>query len=105
MIYMRGQARDYDHWAELTGNPEWTWSNSLKDFMAHEDFYKLDPKNRELLNDNAEAIARIHGSGGEWRVEKQRLDWKILDAFAKAAVDAGFPILARVNTADNFGVC
>jgi len=25
MIYMRGQARDYNHRAELTGNREWTW--------------------------------------------------------------------------------
>src|SRR5882762_469551 len=104
MIYMRGQARDYDHWAELTGNPEWTWNNSLKDFMAHEDFYKLDPKHRELLNGNAEAIAKMHGSGGEWRVEKQRLKWEILDAFAEAAEQAGIPIIDDFNKGDNFGV-
>ena len=104
MIYMRGQARDYDHWAELTGNPEWTWNNSLKDFMAHEDFYKLDPKQRELLNGNVEAIAKMHGSGGEWRVEKQRLKWDILDAFAEAAEQAGIPIIDDFNKGDNFGV-
>ena len=104
MIYMRGQARDYDHWAELTGNPEWTWNNSLKDFKAHEDFYKLDPSQHELLNANAEAIAKTHGSGGEWRVEKQRLRWEILDAFAEAAEQAGIPIIDDFNKGDNFGV-
>lgn len=104
MIYMRGQARDYDHWAELTGNPEWTWDNSMKDFMAHEDFYKLDPEQRGLLNGNTAAIAKVHASGGEWRVEKQRLKWDILDAFSKAAAQAGIPFIDDFNTGDNFGV-
>ncbi|MFP3549543.1 GMC family oxidoreductase N-terminal domain-containing protein [Paraburkholderia sp. SIMBA_049] len=104
MIYMRGQARDYDHWAELTGNPEWTWDNSLKDFMAHEDFYKLDPEQRGPLNGNTAAIAKVHASGGEWRVEKQRLKWDILDAFSKAAAQAGIPFIDDFNTGDNFGV-
>ncbi|AUT65558.1 GMC family oxidoreductase [Paraburkholderia terrae] len=104
MIYMRGQARDYDHWAELTGNPEWTWDNSLKDFMAHEDFYKLHPEQRGLLNGNAASIAKVHASGGEWRVEKQRLKWDILDAFSKAAAQAGIPFIDDFNTGDNFGV-
>jgi choline dehydrogenase len=104
MIYMRGQARDYDHWAALTGDAQWTWNNSLKDFMAHEDFFRLDPKERKLLNGNAEAIAKVHGSGGEWRVEKQRLKWEILDAFAKASEQAGIPIIDDFNTGDNFGV-
>jgi len=72
--------------------------------MAHEDFYKLDPKHRELLNGNAEAIAKMHGSGGEWRVEKQRLKWEILDAFAEAAEQAGIPIIDDFNKGDNFGV-
>jgi choline dehydrogenase len=104
MIYMRGQARDYDHWAAVTGDSAWTWDNSLKDFMAHEDFYKLDPGERERLNGHARAIMKVHGSGGEWRVEKQRLQWEILDAFAKAAEQAGIPIIDDFNTGDNFGV-
>jgi choline dehydrogenase len=104
MIYMRGQARDYDHWAEMTGNPEWNWEHSLKDFMLHEDFYKLDPKHAHLLNGNAEAIKKVHASRGEWRIEKQRLRWDILDAFAKAADQAGIPIIDDFNTGDNFGV-
>ena len=104
MIYMRGQARDYDHWAEVTDDPEWTWANSLKDFMAHEDSYRLDPDQQKQLNGNAAAVAKFHRNGGEWRVEKQRLKWEILDAFAKAAEQAGIPIISDFNTGDNFGV-
>ena len=37
MIYMRGQARDYDHWAALTGDDRWSWVHCLEDFKAHED--------------------------------------------------------------------
>ena len=39
MIYMRGQARDYDHWGAL-GNPGWSWKECLRAFMKHEDYYK-----------------------------------------------------------------
>jgi choline dehydrogenase len=104
MIYMRGQARDYNHWADLSRDPEWTWANSLKDFMAHEDYYKLDRINRGDLNGNAAEIAAVHANGGEWRVDRQRLQWEILDAFAKAAQQTGIPMIDDFNTGDNFGV-
>lgn len=104
MIYMRGQARDYNHWADLSRDPEWTWSNSLKDFMAHEDYYKLDRTNRGDLNGNAAEIAAVHANGGEWRVDRQRLQWEILDAFANAAQQTGIPMIDDFNTGDNFGV-
>src|ERR1700758_81148 len=42
MIYMRGQARDYDGWAAETGEEAWSWANCLPDFKAHEDHYRLD---------------------------------------------------------------
>ena len=32
MIYMRGQARDYDNWAALTGDDAWRWENVLPSF-------------------------------------------------------------------------
>ena len=40
MIYMRGQARDYDGWAQRTGDASWTWDNCLPYFKKHEDYYK-----------------------------------------------------------------
>jgi choline dehydrogenase len=71
MIYMRGQARDYDAWARHLGDDAWSWQNCLSDFKKHEDYYK-GPDD-------------LHGAGGEWRVERQRLRWDVLDAFAQAA--------------------
>src|SRR3954453_9242696 len=54
MLYMRGQARDYDEWAQLSGDPSWSWDRVLPLFKASEDYWG-----------GADAA---HGSGGEWRV-------------------------------------
>ena len=45
-----------------------------------------------------------HGAGGEWRVERQRLSWELLDAFALAAQQAGIPASDDFNRGDNEGV-
>jgi choline dehydrogenase len=45
-----------------------------------------------------------HGSGGEWRVERQRLSWKVLDVFRQAAGEHGIPPVDDFNTGDNEGV-
>ncbi|KQX38393.1 GMC family oxidoreductase [Variovorax sp. Root434] len=90
MIYMRGQSRDYEHWADLTGDDGWRWQNVLPAFKKHEDFYL--------------GADEMHGAGGEWRVEKQRLRWDILDAFAEAAVQAGVPHSTDFNRGSNEGV-
>ena len=103
MIYMRGQQRDYDHWAELTGDPEWGWSHVLPAFKAHENHYRLD-NDADPVNDTGDKFSALHGHGGEWRIEKQRLRWEILDAFAAAAEQAGFPRTDDFNTGDNTGV-
>jgi choline dehydrogenase len=117
MIYMRGQARDYDQWAQTTGDDAWSWDNCLPDFMAHEDHYLFDSKlsNKDLdysrfhakntRSQQASSKGLVDRSiGGEWRVEKQRLSWDILDAFAQAATQAGIPATADFNRGDNEGV-
>ncbi|MEO1874859.1 MAG: GMC family oxidoreductase N-terminal domain-containing protein [Cobetia sp.] len=99
MIYMRGQARDYDHWAEVSGDDEWRWEQCLADFMRHED--------HALLDDGASSDPGqhdFHGHGGEWRVERQRLNWEILDDFAIAAEQAGIPRTKDFNRGSNEGV-
>lgn len=90
MIYMRGQSRDYEHWADLTGDDDWRWQSVLPAFKKHEDFYL--------------GADEMHGAGGEWRIEKQRLRWDILDAFAEAASQAGVPHTADFNRGNNEGV-
>ncbi|EHJ92656.1 GMC family oxidoreductase [Vreelandella boliviensis] len=99
MIYMRGQARDYDHWAEVTGDNAWRWENCLPDFIKHEDHYRLDEG-----GDADEKHRDFHGHGGEWRIEKQRLKWQVLDDFAEAAVQAGIPRSDDFNRGSNEGV-
>ncbi|MCM2132024.1 GMC family oxidoreductase [Larsenimonas rhizosphaerae] len=99
MLYLRGQARDYNGWAEMTGDDAWRWDNCLPDFMKHEDHYRLD--------DGGDADAdhhKFHGHGGEWRIERQRLKWQVLADFATAAVEAGVPRTRDFNRGDNEGV-
>ena len=114
MIYMRGQARDYDRWAQLTGDASWTWDNSLPYFKLHEDHYKgasalhgAKGTPSPLLSDSGtdyRKVLRHHQAGGEWRVEKQRLRWEVLDAFAQAATQAGIPATEDFNRGQNEGV-
>ncbi|MDD2880102.1 MAG: GMC family oxidoreductase N-terminal domain-containing protein [Rhodoferax sp.] len=108
MIYMRGQSRDYDQWAQLTGDASWAWQAALPDFMAHESHYKLDSfsRNKDKVHrvKKLEEFSQCHGAAGEWRVEKQRLRWDVLDAFAQAAQQAGIPATEDFNTGSNEGV-
>jgi len=88
MIYMRGQARDYDLWRQQ-GNAGWGWDDVLPCFTRAEDFYR-----------GADAM---HGAGGEWRVEDLRLSWEILDAFRDAAAEVGIPKVDDFNRGNNEG--
>jgi choline dehydrogenase-like flavoprotein len=90
MIYMRGQAADYDHWRQL-GLTGWGWDDVLPFFKQHEDHF-LGPSDH-------------HAVGGEWRIEKQRVEWKILAAFREAAAQAGIAPIEDFNTGDNEGSC
>ena len=92
MIYMRGQARDYDVWRQL-GNPGWAWDDILPYFLRHEDQLALEPG----------AFDGVHARGGEWRVEHARIRWDILDAFQEAAAEAGIPKTGDFNRGDNEG--
>ena len=89
MIYMRGQKRDYDHWASVPGDSGWDWESVLPHFLKHEDSHRGD--------------SHFHHSGGEVRIEEQRLSWKILDRFAQAAEQAGIPRTPDFNTGNNAG--
>ena len=114
MIYMRGQARDYDQWAQLTGDDDWRWDKALPHFKLHEDHYKgadamhgargTAPALMQDKLDPYQKVLRHRNAGGEWRIEKQRLRWDILDAFSEAAQQAGIPATADFNRGNNEGV-
>jgi len=89
MIYMRGQARDYDHWRQL-GLAGWGWDDVLPYFRRSEDHFSGETD--------------LHGAGGEWRVEPARISWEILDAFADACEAAGIPRTDDFNRGNNEGV-
>jgi choline dehydrogenase len=88
MIYMRGQAADYQGWAQM-GLSGWGWDDVLPYFLRHEDHIAPD--------------SAFHRSGGEWRVEHPRVRWAILDAIREAAAQAGIAQVADFNTGDNAG--
>ncbi|MFY9893393.1 MAG: GMC family oxidoreductase N-terminal domain-containing protein [Xanthobacteraceae bacterium] len=90
MIYMRGQAADYDHWRQL-GLAGWGWDDVLPYFKRHEDHF---------LGESA-----AHGVGGELRIEAPRVRWDLLDAFRRAAEQANIKSVADFNTGDNEGCC
>ncbi|KAF0864547.1 GMC family oxidoreductase [Pseudomonas sp. LD120] len=88
MIYMRGQAADYDGWA-AEGNSGWGWKDVLPLFKKSENHFAGD--------------SELHGAAGEWRVERQRLSWPILDAFRAAAEQSGIGTIDDFNGGDNEG--
>ena len=89
MIYMRGQKEDYDGWRQL-GLAGWGWDDVKPLMMGHQDHHL--------------GVSEHHGSGGEWRVDKPRMRWDILDAFIEAAAETGIPKVRDFNTGSNEGV-
>jgi choline dehydrogenase-like flavoprotein len=88
MIYMRGQAADYDHWRQL-GLSGWGWDDVLPFFKRHEDHFLGDGAN--------------HAVGGEWRVEAPRVRWDLIDTVRAAAAQVGVPPVEDFNCGDNEG--
>ena len=89
MLYLRGQAADYDGWRQM-GLTGWGWEDVLPFFRKSEDY--------------VEGASDLHGEGGEWRVDNQRLHWDVLDDWMAAAKQWGLPETRDFNTGDNEGV-
>ena len=89
MLYLRGQAADYDGWRQ-TGLTGWGWDDVLPYFKKSEDY--------------VDGASDMHGAGGEWRVDNQRLHWEVLDDWMSAAIYEGIPKTLDFNTGNNEGV-
>jgi len=90
MIYMRGQAADYDHWRQL-GLTGWGWNDVLPFFKKHEDHFLGESEH--------------HSIGGEWRIEAPRVRWDLTDAVRAAAAEVGIPPVEDFNCGNNEGSC
>ncbi len=89
MLYVRGQARDYDTWRQL-GNGGWGWSDVLPYFKRSENFEG--------------EVGEAHGVGGEWNVQVHAHEWDVLRALIDAGAEVGLPFNADYNAGDNFGI-
>jgi choline dehydrogenase-like flavoprotein len=90
MVYMRGQAADFDHWRQL-GLDGWGWDDVLPFFKKHENHFM--------------GASATHSVGGEWDVAAPRVRWDLLDAFRAAAEQAGIKSVPDFNSGDNEGIC
>jgi choline dehydrogenase len=90
MIYMRGQAADFDHWRQL-GLNGWGWNDVLPFFRKHENHFMGE--------------SDAHAVGGEWHVSAPRVRWDLLDAFRTAAQQAGIKSISDFNCGNNEGIC
>ena len=80
MIYLRGNPRDYDEWAEY-GNPGWSYQDVLPYFIKSED-------NHDVPN----VAPNVHGTGGYLSVERFQYRDQNVIAMLKALEEAGLPI-------------
>ena len=88
MIYMRGQAADYDQWRQL-GNVGWSWDDVLPYFLRSEDHHA--------------GASPMHATGGGWKVSKQRVHWEILESVQEGAKELGILPRADFNDGNNEG--
>lgn len=89
MLYVRGQADDYDLWAQ-EGNRGWAFRDVLPVF-------------RDLEN-NMEIADDFHGTGGELHVSETGFHHPLSRAFIRAAQQVGLPYNPDFNGATQEGV-
>lgn len=83
MIYIRGNAMDYEKWAENEGLEKWDYAHCLPYFRRFE--------SRMIGAD------QYHGVGGPLYLNTPKCDNPLFDAFFKAVKEAGYPVVDDVN--------
>jgi choline dehydrogenase-like flavoprotein len=89
MCYIRGDARDYDEWARLSGDARWNWQNVLPYFKRAEG--------------NARGADALHGANGPLAVQDLRSPNLLSQAFVDAALACGYPANRDFNGAQQEG--
>ena len=91
MVYIRGNAYDYDHWSQL-GNQGWSYESVLPYFKRAEDF-------------SGDGDEEYHGTGGPLSVQKSnRENDELLDVFVEAGQQAGISFTKDFNGKSQEGV-
>ena len=88
MVYMRGNATDYDHWRQL-GNAGWSYEDVLPFFKKAE--------HNERISDN------FHGRDGPLNVAERPYTNPLSHVFVEAAQQAGIPLNPDFNGAAQLG--
>ena len=89
LLYVRGQRQDYDHWRQL-GNEGWGYDDVLPCFKRAENWEDGENEYR--------------GEAGPLNVEKTRLSRPAIDAYVKAALNAGYKNNEDYNGEDQEGM-
>ena len=82
MVYIRGHARDYDHWAQL-GLKGWSYAEILPYFRRAE--------SRDLGADD------YHGAEGPLHVSRGHSPQPLFKAWVEAGRQAGYPMTSDLN--------
>ena len=90
MVYIRGQAQDYDHWAQL-GNRGWSWQDVLPVYKRLENY--------------AGGQDELRGRDGPLRItDTPRHKVPLLEKMIEAAGKIGLPFNADLNGATQEGI-
>jgi choline dehydrogenase len=90
MVFVRGQAQDYDTWAQL-GNRGWSYREVLPIF-------------RDMESYDGEADEEYRGRNGPLKVSANRETGPLYDAIIKAANETGIPFTKDYNGAAQDGI-
>ena len=93
MIYIRGHASDYDHWAEL-GNTGWSYDECLPYFKRSEGWH-------------GGGESEYHGTDGPLNTSRHGIEHPLSRAFVAAGLEAGYPSTTDFNGSqqEGFGPC
>ena len=90
MIYVRGNAQDYDGWAQEHGCTGWGYKDILPYFIKSE--------NNESLSGD------YHGTKGHLWVSENRYRHPLSMAYIRAAQELGYPYVTDFNGAEQTGI-
>ena len=100
-VYLYGSGEDYNRWAELVGDPSWSWENVKKSFEAIETY---DFAGTEKYRHLADASTTVHGTKGQLKVGLPPVLERGVGLQIEALRDAGETVNLDPNSGDPVGI-